>query len=160
MSPANIPATDPPTDNFELAVTSCSGRSTVPGTTAAFVTRYSFENTSVKKATGNNKRECTQKAMKKQQMARPAAEPARIALLLPRPRSTSAPSNGPTMANGATVSARERATFDSAALVETLKKMDPASATATIASPAEDRPWTTAKREKAEGSVGPSGWST
>ena len=58
--PATIPATDPPTDNFELARTSCSERSTVPGTSAAFVTRYSFEKTRVKNATGNRTSECTQ----------------------------------------------------------------------------------------------------
>ena len=58
--PATIPATDPPTDNFELASTNWSERSTVPGTNAALVTRYSFEKTRVKKATGNSNSECTQ----------------------------------------------------------------------------------------------------
>ena len=41
------------------------------------------------------------------------------------------------MANGATVRARDRATRDCAALTETLKKIDPARAIATMASPAD-----------------------
>jgi len=37
--PATMPAAEPPTDSLELASTSCSGRSTAPGTNAALVTR-------------------------------------------------------------------------------------------------------------------------
>ena len=87
-----------------------------------------------------------QKAMNKQQMARPTAEKMTMALLPPRARSTNGPNRGPTTANGATVRASDKATRDCAARTETSKKIEPARATATIASPAEERPWTTARR--------------
>ena len=86
--------------------------------------------------------------MKKQQIARPIAHPTTIARRPPRARSTSGPSKGPTMRNGATVRPSERATLDSAAFAETSKKTDPARAIATNASPAEDRPCTVASRRK------------
>ncbi len=58
--PAIIPAADPPTESFEFASTSCSGALTAPGTRAAFVTMYSFEKISVKRATGKRASECAQ----------------------------------------------------------------------------------------------------
>ncbi len=50
------------------------------------------------------------------------------------------------MAKGATVRASDSATRDCAACTETLKKIDPASAMATMASPADESPWTMARR--------------
>ncbi len=50
------------------------------------------------------------------------------------------------MAKGATVRASDSATRDWAARTDTLKKMEPARATATTASPAEESPWTRARR--------------
>ena len=58
------------------------------------------------------------------------------------------------MANGATVRARDRATRDCAALTETLKKIDPARAIATMASPADESPWTSASRPNGGISLG------
>src|SRR5579875_1264760 len=87
--------------------------------------------------------------MSKAQAARPAAEEATTARRPPRARSRAGPSNGPTTANGATVRASESATLDWASLTEMLKKMDPAKATATRASPADDRPCTRARRANA-----------
>ena len=55
------------------------------------------------------------------------------------------------MAKGATVNASDSATLDWAALAETLKKMEPARATATMASPPEDKLFTSASRVKGGG---------
>jgi hypothetical protein len=76
----------------------------------------------------------------------------------PRTRSITGPMNGPTTAKGRTVQMRPMAVLPRAALSDTLTKTEPANATTTNASPADDRACTMASPPKGvEVSLGPGG---
>lgn len=132
-------ATDAPTASLELARTRSSGLSTAPGTREALATACVFEHTRLRKAAGNSRREWIQVAIIRHAARRPT-EAAKMMNRRPlRIRSMRGPTNGPTTAKGRTVHTRPSAVRPRATFSETLTKTDPARATATRASPADDR---------------------
>ena len=94
-----------------------------------------FESTRSRNAQGNSSSVPNRGAAYRQTTARPIAAPNEIARRGPA-RSSSGTRNGPATASGAIVSARNAATLTSASGGGISKKIEPASAIATIASPA------------------------
>src|SRR2546422_1532393 len=91
-------------------------------------------------------------AMSRQRIARPAALRLTIRRRPPRVRSRAGPSTGATTAKGTMVMARYRSTLGRAESAETLKKIDPARATATSVSAPTLTAWARARRGKPLGS--------
>ena len=86
--------------------------------------------------------------MNRHRTARPAANRATMNRRPPFVRSSAGPMTGATTANGTIVMARYRSTFGRAASAVTLKKIDPARATATSVSAPTASAWVTARRAK------------
>ena len=107
----------------------------ISGTNAPFVTRYSFWNTRTKNASGNSNSPWMCIAISGHSAACPTAATTHIARRAPRLLSISGPSNGDTMANGASVNSRYSSTWWSAAFGEMEKNNDPANEIVTSVPP-------------------------
>ena len=94
--------------------------------------------TSAPNASGNRSNESRWRIIKNANTARPIPLTITIARRPPRRRSMRGPMRGPTIANGAIVKMRYRATFGRAASGSRLKNNDPASAIVNSASPAAE----------------------
>lgn len=119
-----------------------------PGTREERATPWVFEQTRLRNAAGNNSRLCSHAAIITAAATRPTAARNITNRLPPLLRSAAGPMSGATTANGRRVHRRPRAVLPRAAVSGTLTNTDPARATTTRASPAEDRRLTTARRPK------------
>ena len=147
--------------SLELASTSAASLWTTVGTIAAFATEYDLANTSIRKASGNSSRlsEPALAIMVSATTARPAVEPTSIHRRPPFARSIAGPMNGPTRANGAIVNNRYRAMRQRAPDGSMEKKSEPASTSATSASPLVATTWVSARRPNGVDTSRPNRWA-
>ena len=134
--------------SFELASTRAWSPCTTVGTIAALATEYDLARTSMAKASGNSSRlsDPTLEIISSATRQRPTVEPISIQRRPPFARSMAGPMNGPTTANGAIVNSRYSAMRQRAPAGSSEKNSEPASTSATRASPPVANTWVSASR--------------
>ena len=108
----------------------------ISGTSAPRVTRYSFESTKIKKASGKSHTLLMLKAINGHSRPRPTAATTAAPRFPPRLRSINGPSSGATTAKGAKVNSRYSSTLLVASWVGIEKKSESANEMVTRVSPA------------------------